>query len=159
MVRPYSPNDPIHLDPNATTQHEWEGTDQFGNRLSAKCDDTDQDTRKRMVDDDGQSPLLFTNLHGRPLSAQHFSQLVQTSRKNARKKNKAFPKIRFHDLRHTYCTHLAVYFHDQGYSNPVGMVSMSVGHLSPKTTTAYTQALQAHLRAGRPVDDYLWGCK
>ena len=159
LHRPYAPADPIRLDPSKTGFDSWEGTDQHGGTVGGRWADTDLATRKRMVDVDGQSPLLFTNKDGKPLSKSYVSNVVSKAAKKARKSNPNFPKVRLHDLRHTYGTYLALYYQHIKDPNPIAMVSYSLGHMSPETTMTYTQALAAHRRSGRPIKDYLWGAK
>lgn len=158
MHRPYSPDNPIELDDLHTNAEVWEGTDLNGQKVGGYWRDTDQETRKRLVDVDGQSPLLFTNKDGNPISERSLSQVVCTAANSARKKNKEFPKVRLHDLRHVYGTYLALFFQSIGEPDPITLVSYSMGHLDEQTTRTYTQSLVAHRRSGRDINDYLWGC-
>ena len=159
MHRPYSPADAIELDAINTNIEVWEGTDLTNKqKVGGYWKDTDMKTRKRLVDDDGQSPLLFTNANGKALSERYLSSVAKTAADNARKKESEFPRVRLHDLRHIYGTYLALYYQSIGEPDPITLVSDSMGHIDPATTRTYTRALAAHRKSGRDINDYLWGC-
>ena len=150
--------DPIVL--TRANAFEWEG--HAGAReMSGKWADTRMDVRARMVEEDGSSPLLFLNQHGRPLSERSASDILPAAADLARKQPNMgkLPTIRLHDTRHTYAVHLGFYFTKKGHDRPIDVVRNSLGHMSEESTRGYTQALtKMTTNDNFTVDDVAWGC-
>lgn len=84
--------------------------------------------------------LVFARPDGRPMDPKHFSQTFD--RRLARKAFADLPRIRVHDLRHTWAT-LAL---EAGVD--IAVVSKQLGHASPVVTWATYQ----HVRKGLRTD-------
>lgn len=95
--------------------------------------------------------LVFARADGRPMNPKHFSQ--QFDRTLARKDFADLPRIRLHDLRHTWAT-LAL---EAGID--VAVVAKQLGHASPVVTWNTYQHVRKGMQgdAARRVADAIYG--
>lgn len=120
----------------------------------------DAATRRRLVDPDGSSPVLFLNeVTGDPLAYDSLSNIIESGRDFTRAKlEPTFPaRFRIHDTRHTYAVHylLAIYHGLVAKNLPknrsndyvvdhlaaaLELVKASLGHASEASTRLYLSA-------------------
>jgi site-specific recombinase XerD len=170
--RRYSPDNPIHLveaDRNA-----W-SADFGGTVRSYPWPETDADTRRRLVNPDGSSPILWLNAYApKPLTYDHAGSITSDARKWTRAHvHGDFPaRFRTHDLRHTYATHLTVCIYKQALAphvhpdlndaytpvriaDAVEMAKLSLGHASEDSTRLYVQHAPTFLHID--IDEFFGG--
>jgi hypothetical protein len=134
-------------------------TEQGGKIVSHRWAETDSATRRRLVNPDGSTPLLFLNAYKpTPLSYDQVGAITSEARNWTRAHlNDDFPaRLRTHDLRHTYATHLTICIFKQGLAphvhpdafdaytphripDAVEMAKQSLGHASEASTRLYNQ--------------------
>jgi integrase len=153
---PYQPICPINIiEANAET---WT-TEQNGKLVAHRWAETDSATRRRLVNPDGSSPLLLLNAYKpTPLSYDQVGAITSEARDWTRLHlNADFPaRLRTHDLRHTYATHLTVSIFKRAVAphvhpdasdaymphripDAVEMAKQSLGHASEASTRLYNQ--------------------
>lgn len=153
---PYQTLSPINIvDANADT---WT-TEQAGKIVSYRWAETDSTTRRRLVNPDGSSPLLLLNAYKpTPLSYDQVGAITSEARDWTRLHlNADFPaRLRTHDLRHTYATHLTICIFKRAVAphvhpdatdaytphripDAVEMAKQSLGHTSEASTRLYNQ--------------------
>jgi hypothetical protein len=174
--RPYRPQRPLHLisadrrrfsfrdphvEPQAVHTRSWA--------------EADAQLRRRLVNPDGTSPVLFLNtLTGAPLAYNSAQHVVPDAAAHVRQHiNPDFPAdFRLHDLRHTYAVHLTVAIYRDvlrdtlranarpsdswvvdHIAQAVELTKTSLGHASSSSTNLYIQT--AHRFLGIPIEHFL----
>jgi integrase len=168
--RPYRPQQPlplVHADSDTWT------AEVEGKLVRRDWAETDAATRRRLVDIDGSSPLVWLDPRtADPVGYDTCGRITELAREWAREHLLPdFPaRFRTHDLRHTYATHLTVcifkravaaYIHpdsSDAYSvtrikDAVELAKMSLGHTSEESTALYTQ--HAHKFLDISLDEFL----
>ena len=154
----YAPSDPLEIvDANPSSVRYV--TRSTGEVTSSRWSDLTDIYRRRLVNADNTSPILFLNEYtGAPLAYSSFQHAVDGARDFAREHiNPDFPvNFRLHDLRHTYAVHMTVailcgVIADQVAANrrddwtvdhvvqAVELVKDSLGHASDASTRLYVQ--------------------
>jgi len=143
--------------------------------ISRRWTEMDEGQRRRLVDVDGSSPILFLNEYtGAPLAYSTYQHAVDDAGRFVRERiNPDFPdRFRLHDLRHTYAVHLAVAIYRGQIAEAVGevrqsdwtvdhiaaaveLVKYSLGHASEASTRLYIQA--AHRFLEIPAAEFVGG--
>ena len=133
----------------------------------------DEDLRRRLVTEQGASPVLFLNeFTGDPLAYRSLQHSIEGAREFTQSRlNADFPEhFRLHDLRHTYAVHLTVAIYRGVVASAVSearredwtvdrvtgaveLVKSSLGHASEASTKLYTQA--AHRFLNIPLEHFL----
>jgi len=152
----HQPDRAIHIDD--ADSDSW--TSQYGGRARRyRWAETDADTRRRLVNPDGSSPIVWLNAYTpRPLSYDQVGSITPSARDWTREHIFGdFPaRFRTHDLRHTYATHLTVAIYNgdlRGYvkaddadvytvsnvESAVRIAMLSLGHASETSTRLYVQ--------------------
>lgn len=171
---PYAPDQPLHIESADEVRvtysdpaHPEAGTQ---TRTWVVSDET---FRRRLVDVDGSSPVLFLNEYtADPLSYDSLSNIIESARKFAAKRiDPAFPQaFRLHDLRHTYAVHLllAIYHGTIARNLPkhrredytvdhlsaaLELVKASLGHASEDSTKLYLAT--AHRFLGIAANEFV----
>ncbi len=170
----FKPPEPLDvLDATATTiRYVTRTTGEVSTRRWSDMPDTE---RRRLVNTDGTSPILFLNVYtGAPLAYSSFQHDLEGARDFVRERiNPDFPAhFRLHDLRHTYAVHLAIaILHNvvadtvsaarrddwsvDRVASAIELVKFSLGHASESSTRLYTQT--AHRFLGIPVEQFIGG--
>lgn len=139
--------------------------------------EADAQLRRRLVNPDGTSPILFLNtLTGAPLAYSSAQHVVADAAAHVRQHiNPDFPvDFRLHDLRHTYAVHLTVAIYRDvlrdtlrasarpsdswvvdHIAQAVELTKTSLGHASGASTKLYVQT--AHRFLGIPIEHFLGG--
>ena len=135
--------------------------------------DCKPELRRRLVDVDGSSPILFLGeLDAKPLAYSSFQHVIAGARDFVRERlDSDFPSgFRLHDCRHTYAVHLAVAIylnvlekvlpeHRRGdwqvdhIAAAVELVKSCLGHTSEASTRLYIQT--AHRFLNLPIEQFL----
>lgn len=135
-------------------------------------DTVNANLRRRLVNPDGSSPILFLNEYtGGPLAYSTYQHIVNDAADFAREHvNPNFPDgFRIHDLRHTYAVHMTVAMYRGVIANAVGperqddwvvdriadaveLVKYSLGHASKSTTELYIST--AHRFLHIPIEQF-----
>lgn len=162
----YLPQRPLHVVEADAAKVRYE---EDGAARTARWADLDSARRRRLVNPDGTSPLLFLNEYtGKPLTYSAFQHAVAGARDFVRDRIETDfpPSLRLHDLRHTYAVHLtmAVYLGVLSESvdaarrsdwtvdhiaAAVEMVKLSLGHASDQSTRLYVQTAHRFLTIPR----------
>lgn len=166
--RPWTPPDAIWIaeaDEHGWREHQGRGT--------IAWDDTDEITRRRLVNPDGSTPLLFLCAdRATPITYATGARITAAARKWVREHLEPnFPAaFRTHDLRHTYAVHLtvciakgAVNLHNPWQTDGVGepievaaavdLAQSSLGHASDESTALYTKHAYKFLHL--PVEAFI----
>ncbi len=154
--RPYRPADPIVIE--EANPHTW-STTIAGRRVTRNWVETTSETRLRLVDTDGATPLVWLDpVTAGPVGYDTCGRITALAARWARQHlNPDFPaRFRTHDLRHTYAVHLtvcifkralrdlvdpavAVAYAPQRLADAVELTRQSLGHASEDSTALYTK--------------------
>jgi integrase len=170
--RPYRPHRPLHIidaDDRTVRYRDPSVSDPPVQRLWIRCD---EDIRRRLVEPDGSSPILFLNEHtGGPLAYSTLQHTAADAARFARERlNPDFPHFRLHDCRHSYAVHLAIAIHRgviaqsvpperrddwvvDHIAEAVELVKFSLGHASEDSTRLYIQTTHRFLHL--PTEHFL----
>lgn len=169
----YRPERPLRIEHADRVTVEF--VDPFsGTGMRQRWDQTDAETRRRLINADGSSCILFLSQSGRPLTYSALQHPVDGAAHFVRKRIDArFPDpFRLHDLRHTYAVHLTVAIF-QGLvaeavqsarrqqwtvdhiAAAVEIVKYSLGHASEASTRLYIQAAHRFLQI--PAIEFIGG--
>lgn len=179
VARPHRPDRPLHLldaDAKGFRYRDPQARDPQHLR-SRGWAETDAGMRRRLVNPDGTTPILFLNtLTGAPLSYSGMQHVVAGAARFVRERiNPDFPPgFRLHDLRHTYAVHLTVSIYrgvladalrhgstpDSSWvvdhiAQAVEFTKYSLGHASEQSTRLYVQT--AHRFLDIPLNEFLGG--
>ncbi len=170
--KPFTPCRPLRIvsADDKSVRFQREGSDEVVSRLWTNLGG---DERRRLVDLDGTTPVLFVNEYtGSPLAYDSFSNAIEGARRFAQSNiNGDFPdRFRLHDLRHTYAVHLVVAIYKGVLSesvrkdrrsdwvvdhiaDAVEFVKASLGHASSGSTQLYIQTAYRFLTI--PVEEFI----
>jgi|FLOH01.1.fsa_nt_gi integrase len=169
----HKPERPLHL--LEATNTWWKYADHDGEVTNKRpWAQTDSDMRRRIVLDDGSSPLVHLTMHGTPMELDTVSKVVADARDFAVKHiDQSFPdRFRLHDCRHTFAVHLALACYlgavarwvDQSSRfaykpaalvDAIDVVQASLGHSSQTSTQLYLTHAAAQLAANIPAERYI----
>lgn len=169
---PFRPVNPIRI---VVADSDCWTTEIGGKRKTFRWAETDAAIRRRLVNPDGSTPIVWLNSYRpTPLSYDHVGSITTDARNWTRANvHEEFPaRFRTHDLRHTYATHLTVCIFKQAVSphvhpdvadafvparlsDAVEIAKLSLGHASESSTKLYVQ--HAHNFLHVPLDEFLGG--
>lgn len=161
------PEGPLHISTANAAKVTYTGPD--GVERTRRWVDLDASERRRLVNPDGTTPLLFVNEYtGAPLTYSALQHAVAGARSFVidRIEPDFPPNLRLHDLRHTYAVHLAVSIYRGVLSEAVDaarasdwavdhvaaaveLVKTSLGHASESSTKLYVQTAYRFLTIPR----------
>lgn len=173
MKSPYRPSDPIHI---LEADSEAWVSEQGGRRILRRWAETDEVVRRRLVNPDGTTPVVWLNAYRpTPITYDQAGSIVSGARDWTRRHiHEDFPaRFRTHDLRHTYATHLTVCIFKQAVSphvhpdvadayspvrvaDAVEIAKLSLGHASESSTRLYVQ--HAHRFLDIDIREFVGGC-
>ncbi len=168
--RPPSPLEIIEANSVTVRYRDPGSSERVMSQRWTQCDET---FRRRLVEADASSPIVFLNEHtGAPLAYSSLQHTVADASSFVRAHlNADFPDgVRLHDLRHTYAVHLTVAIYRNVIANSlpesrredwqvdhvaaaVELVKFSLGHASESSTRLYI--LAAHRFLHIPVEQFL----
>jgi integrase len=160
--RPYRPKKPLQIVDADADQWSIEAD---GKRRSYRWAETDEVTRRRLVNPDGTTPVVWLNAYKpSPITYDQAGGIVSGARDWTREHIlEEFPgRFRTHDLRHTYATHLTVCIFKQAIAphvhpdvsdaylpvrvaDAVEIAKLSLGHASESSTRLYVQSAHRFL--------------
>lgn len=166
----FKPRDPIHI--SEADSDGWVA-ERGGTSKRYRWTETEADTRRRLVNPDGSSPILWLNAYTpAPISYDQVGSITSSARDWTRKHILSdFPaRFRTHDLRHTYATHLTVsifkgglekYVHQDvadtyratHVESAVQIAMLCLGHASESSTQLYVQ--HTHIFLHIPLQEFL----
>lgn len=166
------PERPIHI---TTADGDRWSTEMEGRERTFRWAETDGATRRRLVNPDGSTPIVWLNAYQpAPLSYDQVGSITTDARNWTRQHvHEDFPaRFRTHDLRHTYATHLTVCIFKQAVAphvhpdvadafvpvrlaDAVEITKLSLGHASESSTRLYVQ--HAHNFLHIPLEEFLGG--
>jgi integrase len=171
---PYRPARPLHIQHADNVKVRYRDPDRPADGTQIRTWTTaDAQFRRRLVDVDGSSPVLFLGEYtAEPLAYDSLSNVIETARTFAATRlDPTFPTgFRIHDLRHTYAVHLllAIYhgaiarnlpprrraeYQVDHLSAALELVKASLGHASEDSTRLYLAT--AHRFLDVPADHFL----
>lgn len=171
--RPYRPADPLHIVDADAVSVRYEDPTRPGKVHTRRWTDCDEQFRRRLVDTDGSTPIVFLNeLTAQPFVYRSLQHSIEGARQFAREHlNPNFPAhVRLHDLRHTYAVHLTIAIYRDALaavlpedrrddwrvdriSGAVELVKSCLGHASEASTRLYIQT--AHRFLDIPLNQFL----
>ena len=173
-ARHHRPPDPLLL--TRANQTDWEAVDDNGVIVHGRWAQADEHTRRRMIHEDGTSPVIFlSNDRGLPISYSNAGAILRAARQfTIEHIQPAFPAhFRLHDCRHTFAVHLVCAivlgrlrheFDNPSITSPfttplirdaVHIAAASLGHADPATTKLYLTSATHQLMAGIPADHFV----
>ncbi|MGI5515209.1 hypothetical protein [Streptomyces sp. CA-106131] len=171
----YTPERPLHILEADQKRVRYEDPDHPRGVLTRLWADCDFKIRRRLVESDGSSPIVFLNeFTGEPLAYRSLQHIIEGARDFVRAHITAdFPGgFRLHDCRHTYAVHLTVCIYRgviadslpehrrenwiaDNIAAAVELVKFSLGHASESSTRLYNQSATRFLAI--PAEQFLGG--
>lgn len=172
--RHHQPTSPLVL--VRANQTDWEAADADGVLVHGRWAQTDEATRRRMLHEDGTSPVIFLSSdRGLPISYSNAGAILRAARSFVIDHvEPSFPAhFRLHDCRHTFAVHLVCAivlgrlrrefngasitsaFATPLIQDAVHIAAASLGHADPSTTRLYLTSATHQLMAGIPADHFV----
>ena len=169
----HKPQRPLHL---LEATHTWWKYADHNGEVTPKHPwaQTDSDMRRRIVLDDGSSPLVHLTMHGTPMELDTVTDAVANARDFAVEHiDPSFPDgFHLHDFRHTFAVHMAlttyhgevarwvgkssgVAYKEAALVTAIGVVQASLGHSSLTSTQLYLTHAHVQLAANIPAERYI----
>lgn len=149
--RHHDPSDPLRVVEADARTVTWSADG--GLQVRRQWNDVDVGHRRRLVNADGSSPLLWLTQTGSPMSTRQAQHVVKEAIKHASAADSSVPRDAHpHSLRHTYATFMVVMWlrRDEslypsgqhriqfGLVDAVRHVQRELGHTDERTTHVYT---------------------